>query len=67
LTANVGVRAAARRRIFTGVGRYPDTLPSVTADLNAEGTDYVIVPDGPVAQPTLLDTVQPCSPPARFP
>ena len=26
-----------RRRTFTGVGRYPDTLQSATAELNAAG------------------------------
>ncbi len=38
---------ATRRRTFTGVGRYPGTLQHVAADLNAEGTDYVLVTDGP--------------------
>src|SRR5204863_6078936 len=33
-----------RRRTFTGVGRYPDTLQSATAELNPEGTDYVLLP-----------------------
>ena len=48
-----------RRRIFTGTGRYPGTLESVTAELNAEGTDYVLV-DGASAPPTttLLETLQ---------
>ncbi len=46
-----------RRRSFTGVGRYPDTLPSITAELNPEGTDYVLLPDGP-PPPSLLSTLQ---------
>ena len=28
-------------------GRYPGTLPHVAAELNAEGTDYLLLPDGP--------------------
>jgi hypothetical protein len=35
-----------RRRTFTGVGRYPGTLGAVRAELNAGGTDYVLLPDG---------------------
>jgi hypothetical protein len=43
-----------RRRTFTGVGRYPGTLRSVTAELNAEGTDYVLVGgDAPPRAPML--------------
>jgi hypothetical protein len=34
-----------RRRQFLGVGRYPGTLQQVTAELNAEETDYLILPD----------------------
>jgi hypothetical protein len=41
---------ATRRRIFTGVGRPRSTLESVTAELNAEGTDYVLA-DGSIAPP----------------
>src|SRR4029077_2054598 len=33
-----------RRRNFTGVGRYPGPLQATTAELNAEGTDYILVP-----------------------
>jgi putative intracellular protease/amidase len=47
-----------RRRTFTGVGRYPDTLECVTAELNADGTDYVLT-DGSIALPgALLATLQ---------
>src|SRR5580700_55881 len=45
-----------RRRHFEGFGRYPGTLQHVVADLNAEGADYVIVPDNAeesAASPTL--------------
>jgi hypothetical protein len=34
-----------RRRHFFGVGRYPGTLQHVAADLNAEGTDYMVLPN----------------------
>ncbi len=47
-----------RRRTFTGVGRYPDTLPSATAELNPEGTDYVLLPDSPEPHAPLLGTLQ---------
>ena len=33
----------SRQRRFHGVGRYPGTLQHVVAELNAEGTDYVLV------------------------
>jgi hypothetical protein len=36
-----------RRRRFCGVGRYPGTLQYVAAELNPEGTDYVLLPDEP--------------------
>jgi hypothetical protein len=42
-----------RRRHFFGVGRYPGTLQHVAAELNAEGTDYLVLPDDP------LETVAP--------
>jgi hypothetical protein len=35
---------STRHRTFTAVGRYPGVLPTVTADLNPEGTDYLVVP-----------------------
>jgi hypothetical protein len=35
-----------RRRLFHGVGRYPGTLQHVAAELNPEGTDYRLLPDG---------------------
>jgi hypothetical protein len=47
--------AATRRRRFSGVGRYPDTLQAASAELNAAGTDYALVPDGP--PPSLLGPV----------
>src|SRR6266852_1265497 len=34
-----------RRRHFTGVGRYPGTLQHVVAELNPEGTDYLLLSD----------------------
>jgi hypothetical protein len=40
------------------VGRYQDTLPFATAELNAEGTDYLPLADGPPPQPPLLATLQ---------
>lgn len=52
-----GVRVT-RRRTFTGVGRYPGTLPSATAELNPEGTDYVLVADCPTPRPPLLAILQ---------
>ena len=42
-----------RRRTFTGMGRYPGTLQCVTAELNADGTDYVLT-DGAIAPPPAL-------------
>src|SRR5206468_1640876 len=47
-----------RRRTFTGVGRYPGTLQTATAELNPEGTDYVLLPDIPPPHPPLLATLQ---------
>jgi hypothetical protein len=35
-----------RLRHFTGVGRYPGTLQHVAAELNAEGTDYLLRAEG---------------------
>ena len=48
----------SRRRIFTGVGRYPETLQTATAELNPEGTDYVLLPDSPAPHSPLLSTLQ---------
>jgi hypothetical protein len=50
--------AGTRRRIFTGVGRYPGTLRSVTAELNADGTDYVLAEASPPPPNPLLATVE---------
>jgi hypothetical protein len=36
-----------RRRHFCGVGRYPGTLRHVAAELNPEGTDYLLLADEP--------------------
>jgi hypothetical protein len=47
-----------RRRTFTGVGRYPGTLQTATAELNPEGTDYVLLADSPPPHPPLLATLQ---------
>lgn len=48
-----------RRRHFSAVGRYPDTLDSLTAELNLEGTNYIFSSDPPAAAaPLLLSTVQ---------
>jgi hypothetical protein len=47
-----------RRRTFTGVGRYPETLQTATAELNPEGTDYVLLPDNTAPAPPLLGTLQ---------
>jgi hypothetical protein len=46
------------RRFFQGVGRYPETLPTTTTELNPEGTDYVLLPAGPAPQPPLLGALQ---------
>jgi hypothetical protein len=47
-----------RRRTFTGVGRYPGTLQAVSAELNPEGTDYRVLPDGPPLDPPLFATLE---------
>ena len=39
---------ASRRRCFRGVGRYPGTPAHLTAELNAEGTDYVLCAGEPM-------------------
>jgi hypothetical protein len=63
-------RRPTRRRHFTGVGRYPGTFESAVAELNAAGTDYVLLPDalalgtapalgaGLPTPPPLLETVR---------
>ena len=50
----------SRRRHFHGVGRYPGTLQHVAAELNAEGTDYVLLADGPpeAASAPALETLR---------
>src|SRR6266849_1765325 len=47
-----------RRRAFRGVGRYPETLQSVSAELNPEGTDYVMLDADSSPHPPLLTTLQ---------
>src|SRR5437868_294161 len=49
-----------RRRRFCGVGRYPGTLQYVAAELNPEGTDYLLLPDEPPgsAPAPALDTLR---------
>jgi hypothetical protein len=47
-----------RRRTITGVGRYPETLQKANAELNAAGTDYVLLPDTPAPHPPVLTTLQ---------
>src|SRR5207302_9090362 len=50
----------SRRRYFHGVGRYPRTLQYCTAELNPEGTDYVILSEDArqSAQPASVETVR---------
>jgi hypothetical protein len=50
--------APTRRRTFTGVGRYPGTLEAVSAELNAGGTDYRVLPDGTPPCPPLFATLE---------
>ena len=54
-----------RRRHFSGVGRYPGTLQHVAAELNPEGTDYLLLPDGPpeAFAPSALETLRQISEP----
>jgi hypothetical protein len=49
-----------RRRTFNGVGRYPGTLQHAAAELNPEGTDYLLLPDDPpeAALPPALETLR---------
>ena len=47
-----------RRRNFSGVGRYPRTLETLTAELNPEGTDYALLENSPTAHAPLLSTLQ---------
>jgi hypothetical protein len=47
-----------RRRTFTGVGRYPGTLQTVSAELNAAATDYVLHADTPPPAAPLLETLE---------
>jgi len=56
--AREGVAGVTRRRTFTGVGRYPGTLQTANAELNPEGTDYILLPDSAPPHPPLLATLQ---------
>jgi hypothetical protein len=49
-----------RRRHFAGVGRYPGTLGHSTGELNAEGTDYLLLPEEAPGEalPTALETLR---------
>jgi hypothetical protein len=47
-----------RRRSFTGIGRYPGTLQAVSAELNAEGTDYRVLPGDAPPGPPLFATLE---------
>lgn len=53
-----GVALPTRRRTFSGVGRYPGTLQTVSAELNAEGTDYRLLPGGSAPGPPLFATLE---------
>ena len=53
-----GTAPPTRRRIFTGVGRYPGTLDAVSAELNAEGTDYRVLPGDTPPAPPLFATLE---------
>jgi hypothetical protein len=58
MQAPSGDRFSRRRNIY-GVGRYPGTLQQVSAELNAEGTDYVVL-DPALPEPAscpLLETL----------
>jgi hypothetical protein len=50
----------SRRRHFHAVGRYPGTLQYVAAELNPEGTDYLLLPDtlAEAAQAPALETLR---------
>jgi hypothetical protein len=53
-----GVAPPTRRRTFSGVGRYPGTLGAVSAELNAEGTNYRVLAGGPPPGPPLFATLE---------
>jgi hypothetical protein len=53
-----GGKGPSRRREFHGVGRYPGTLQHVAAELNAEGTDYIVLPDDSPEPPALAPTLE---------
>jgi hypothetical protein len=47
-----------RRRPFIGMGRYPESLQSATAELNLEGNDDILLPDHPAPRPPILATLE---------
>jgi len=51
---------SSRRRTFTGVGRLPGTLDQVTAELNPQGTDYILLPDDPTPAPSPHASLRAC-------
>jgi hypothetical protein len=51
--------AFTRRRNFTAVGRYPGTCHHCAAELNAAGTDYVLLPSTPTPLLTPSGTLPP--------
>jgi hypothetical protein len=53
-----GCRSGTRRRTITGVGRYPGTLQDVSAQLNAEGTDYMPIGRQRSPSASMMPTVQ---------
>ena len=53
-----GVAPPTRRRTFSGVGRYPGTLGAVSAELNAEGTNYRVLAGGTPPGPPLFVTLE---------
>jgi hypothetical protein len=53
-----GCLAGTRRRILTGVGRFPGTLQFAEGELNEEGTDYVPVGGAGRSRPTMRSIVQ---------
>jgi hypothetical protein len=51
-------RRTTRRRTFSGIGRYPETLQAASAELYSEGTDYLLLPESPAPPPHLLPTLK---------
>lgn len=53
-----GCRTKTRRRVVTGIGRYPGTLQHIAAQLNADGTDYVPTRRPRTSNVSIMPTVQ---------